>query len=127
LASEKFPTIIIDLPKKEDKVFIEGLRFAHLCDYDKEILKWPTIKELRANRYRGLKTGDNMNASIVLKRGTLQIDECRLSFSGQRDPNHIFPIIAVEEEGSLILARSELIGGIGSVGVYCNGGKVNIR
>ena len=68
-----------------------------------------------------------MNASILLKRGTLQIDECRLSFSGQRDPNHIFPIIAVEEEGSLILARSELIGGIGSVGVYCNGGKVNIR
>jgi len=76
-------------------VFIEGLRFAHLCDYEKEILRWPTIKELRANRYRGLKIGDNMNASILLKRGTLQIDECRMSFSGQRDPNHIFPIIAV--------------------------------
>jgi hypothetical protein len=27
----------------------------------------------------------------------------------------------------LILARSELIGGVGSVGVFCNGGKVNIR
>lgn len=36
-------------------------------------------------------------------------------------------MIAVEEEGSLVLARSEVVGGVGSVGVFCNGGKVNIR
>lgn len=74
LASEKFPTLIIDLPQKEDKVFLEGLRMAHLCEYDKEILRWPGIKELRDNRYCGLRTADNLNASILLKRGTLQID-----------------------------------------------------
>lgn len=68
-----------------------------------------------------------MNTSILLRKGTLQIDECRLSFAGQRDSSRLFPIISVEEEGSLILTRSELVGGAGSIGVYCNGGKVNIR
>ncbi len=97
LASEKFPTIIIDLPQKEDKVVMEGLRFAHLCESDKDILRWPSLKELRSNRFRGLRTGENLNASIWLKRGTLQMDECRLSFAGQRDPNHLFPIITVEQ------------------------------
>lgn len=74
LVSEKFPTLIIDLPQKEDKVILEGLRFAHLCENDKEILRWPTLKALKSNRFRGLKTGDNLNTSIWLKRGTLQID-----------------------------------------------------
>lgn len=68
-----------------------------------------------------------MNTSILLRKGTLQIDECRLSFAGQRDSSRLFPIISVEEEGSLILTRSELVGGAGSIGIYCNGGKVNIR
>jgi hypothetical protein len=33
VASEKFPTLVIDLPQKEDKVFLEGLKLAHLCEY----------------------------------------------------------------------------------------------
>jgi hypothetical protein len=36
-------------------------------------------------------------------------------------------MITVEEEGSLVLTRSELVGGVGSIGIFCNGGRVNIR
>jgi hypothetical protein len=98
-----------------------------LCEYDKDILRWPSFRELRDNRYRGLKADYNMNTSILLRKGTLQIDECRFSFAGQKDANRLSPIITVEEEGSLIITRSELLGGLGSIGIYCHGGKVNIR
>jgi hypothetical protein len=72
--SQQHPTIIIDLPNKEDKIYLESLHFAHLCEYSKEVIRWPSLKELRDHHYRGLRISDNMNTSILLRKGTLQID-----------------------------------------------------
>lgn len=44
-----------------------------------------------------------------------------------KDPRHLYASIIVQEEGSLIITRSELAGNLGTVGIYCNGGKVSIR
>lgn len=33
----------------------------------------------------------------------------------------------VEEEGSIVMTRCEVVGGASSIGIYCNGGKINIR
>ena len=82
---------------------------------------------VKDNRYRPLKVEETINTSILVKRGTLQIDECRFSLAAQKDIRHLFASIVVEEEGSLIITRSELIGGTGTIGIYCLGGRCNIR
>lgn len=38
------------------------------------MIRWPTLREVKDNRYRGLKIGDNLNTSIIVRKGILQID-----------------------------------------------------
>lgn len=62
-----------------------------------------------------------------MKRGTLQIDECKLSLATQKDPKRLVAAIIVEEEGTLLVSRTEILGAAGTIGIYCNGGKVALR
>ena len=55
MISEQRPTFIIDLPKKEDRICIEGLKMAHVCEHSKNIIRWPSLKTIRDNRYRPYK------------------------------------------------------------------------
>ena len=74
MVSEEMPTIIINLNDKDDKVSLEGLKFAHICRPGRSTLKWPGIRVVRDNRYHPLKVEDNINTSILVKRGTLHVD-----------------------------------------------------
>ena len=82
---------------------------------------------MRDNRFMGLRVGDNMNTNILIKRGKLHVDECRFSMAGHRDASRVYPSIVVEREGTLIMTRSEVIGGSGSIGIFSEGGKIIIR
>lgn len=55
MISEQRPTIIVNLPQKDDRVCIEGLKFAHVCEHSKNVIRWPSLKTIRDNRYRPLK------------------------------------------------------------------------
>ena len=68
-----------------------------------------------------------MNSCIYLKKGTLQIDECRLSLASYKNPESLVPCIVVEEKGVLIINRSELRGSEGTIGIFCKGGQVIIK
>lgn len=122
IATDQFPSIIINLPNTDDKAYIESIKFAHLCELNKYIIKWPALKALKQSKYRKLDLGDNINTNIIVKRGILQMDECKLSLAAQKDANRLNACIIVEEEGSLIINKSEIIGGLGSIGIYCHGG-----
>lgn len=44
LANEQFPSLVINLPSKDDKVFFENLKFAHICESSKGIIRWPPLR-----------------------------------------------------------------------------------
>ena len=127
ITNENYASLVINLPTPEDEVWVENIKFAHLCEYEKGLVSWPSIREMRDNRFMGLRVGHNMNTNILVKRGVLHVDECRFSMAGQRDTSRVYPSIVVEREGTLMITRSEVIGGSGSVGIFCEGGKVNVR
>lgn len=91
------PTLLIDLPAKEDRICLEGIKFAHTCEHAKNMIRWPSLKSTRENRYRPYKVDENINTSILIKRGTLQVDECRLSLAALKDPRHLYASIIVLE------------------------------
>ena len=99
IANEQFPSIIIDLPFTKDKVTIESMKFAHSCEVNYNMRKNPSYQELKENSYRGFKVGtrDNINTNILIKKGTLLLDECRLSLAAHKDPNKLVPSIIVEK------------------------------
>ena len=68
-----------------------------------------------------------MNSCLYLKKGTLQVDECRLSLASYQNPDSLVPCIVVEEKGTLIMNRSELRGSEGTIGIVCKGGQVIIK
>ena len=74
LVSEEFPTIVINLDDPDDKVSLEGLKFAHICKPSRGITKWPGIRAVKDNKYTPVKVEDTINTSILIKKGTLQLD-----------------------------------------------------
>lgn len=68
-----------------------------MCIHSKGMIRWPGIKAIRDNRYRPMTVDDNINTCILIKRGTLQLDECRFSMITQKDQRHLYPSIIVEE------------------------------
>lgn len=51
-----------------------------------------------------------MNTNILIKKGVVNLDECRLSLATQKDPTKLTASIVVEKEGTLIMTRCELRG-----------------
>ena len=106
---------------------LEGLKLAHICKQSKSVTKWPGLRVVRDNRYLPVKVDETINTSILIRRGILQIDECRFSLAAQKDSRRLYASIVVEQEGSLVITRSDFMGSMGTVGIYNMGGKVNIR
>lgn len=91
------------------------------------MIKPPSWKDLKENSYRGYRVSSNMNTNIIVKKGTLFLDECRLSLATQKDPSKLAPSIVVEKEATLIMSRCEVRGAVGTVGILLKGGKLVIR
>ena len=68
-----------------------------------------------------------MNCCLYLKCGTLQLDECKLSLASYQNPSSVVPCIVVEQDGTLIVNRSELRGTDGTIGIVCKGGQVIVK
>jgi hypothetical protein len=85
IANETYPSITVELPSEDDKISLEGLKFAHICENTFNMYKPPSWKKLKQNLYRGYKIRPNMNTNLLIKRGTVYIDECRFSLSTQKD------------------------------------------
>ncbi len=82
------------------------MKFAHLCEQNVHGIKPPSLKKLKENQYRQYKIGrGNIDSNILIKRGTVYLDECRLSLAVQKDPSKLIPSIIVEKEGTLIMTR----------------------
>ncbi len=89
--------------------------------------KPPSLAELKQKSYRGYKLSPDMNTNLYIKRGTVHIDECRLSLATQKDPTKLVPAIVVEKEGTLVMSRCEVRGEIGTIGILVKGGKIIVR
>lgn len=46
-----------------------------------------------------------MNTNILIKKGIVNLDECRLSLATQKDPTKLAASIVVEKEGTLMMSR----------------------
>lgn len=68
-----------------------------------------------------------MNCCIYVKKGIVQLDECKVSLAAYHNEQTALPCIVVEREGCLIMNRSEVRGGAGTVGIFSLGGKVIIK
>lgn len=68
-----------------------------------------------------------MNTCLYIKKGTVQLDECRISMAAYHRKDFLLPCVVVEKEGCLILNRSEIKGGEGTIGILCKGGKVIVK
>lgn len=84
----------------------------------------PTLKK---HNYMKFKTHLGMNTCLYIKQGTVQLDECKISLTAYDRKEMLVPAIVVEKNGCLILNRSEIKGGKGSIGILCKGGKVIIK
>jgi parallel beta-helix repeat protein len=55
------------------------------------------------------------------------MDECKVSLAAYQNEESIVPCIVVEQHGCLIMNRSEVRGGKGTIGVVCKGGQLLIK
>lgn len=87
----------MDLPSPEDKVTFEGLKFAHICEQANDKCKAPDHAKLKEKSYRHFRVQDNINTNILIKKGVVNLDDCRLSLATQKDPTKLSPSIVVEK------------------------------
>lgn len=97
IANESFPSIIVDLPNSWDKITFEGLKFAHICEQINTTYKAPDHAKLKEKSYRHFRVQDNMNTNILIKKGVVNLDDCRLSLATQKDSTKLSPSIVVEK------------------------------
>ena len=89
--------MIIDLPRKRDKIYLESIKMANICEnHSAQSIINKSYESLKKQHYRGFKLVPTMNSCIYLKKGTLQLDECRLSLASYSNPNNLVPCIVVE-------------------------------
>ncbi len=76
---------------------LEGLKLAHICEQNSDMYNPPGLVQLREKSYRGYKVCSNMNTNLLIKRGIVNLDECRLSLATQKDPSKLVASIVVEK------------------------------
>lgn len=81
------------------------MKLAHICEQSFSMYKAPDYFQLKEKSYRGFRVGNSMNTNILIKKGVVNLDECRLSLATQKDPTKLTASIVVEKEGTLIMTR----------------------
>lgn len=82
---------------------------------------------IKKEDYLNFEINPAMNTCIYIKKGIAQLDECKISLAAYHNKHATLPCIVVEKEGCLIMNRSEIRGGGGTVGIFSKGGKVIIK
>jgi hypothetical protein len=86
-----------------------------------------SFQAIKKQDYMNFKTNSGMNTCIYIKRGVVQLDECKISLAAYHNRQAALPCIVVEKDGCLILNRSEIRGSGGTVGIFSAGGTVIMK
>jgi hypothetical protein len=70
LINDEFPNLVVDLPSSSDKIYLESLKIANVCEvHSAHAYENGSRENLKKQNYRGFRAGMDLNCCLYIKRG----------------------------------------------------------